>query len=348
MSWRNLSTLNLSRRKFLKFSGLSLIGLLLPESSSFAMDRPVIQQGRVLDALIHIYDKPSFSANRLKYYWRDLIVPITDVVIGEEKSDFSRIWYRIGDEGYTHAGGIQPVQITLNAPSNDIPSYGRLTEISVPYTDTIWDLNKPREIAYRLYFETTHWVTGLYFDSNNAPWYQILDDKWQTIYYANATHVRMVTPDEITPLSPEIPLNEKRIEIHLQKQIVVAYEGDQPVYMALTSTGAKFSTGNYTTPIGDYITNFKRPYRHMAAGDRAAANSYDLPGVPWVCYFTEDGISLHGTYWHNDFGQPRSHGCINLTAQSAKWFYRWTLPYVPFHEHRVFEKYGTLVRVLDI
>jgi lipoprotein-anchoring transpeptidase ErfK/SrfK len=84
----------------------------------------------------------------------------------------------------------------------------------------------------------------------------------------------------------------------------------------------------------------------MAAGDRAAPNSYDLPGVPWICYFTEDGISFHGTYWHNDFGKPRSHGCINLSPAAARWVYRWTYPYVPAIEQSVFETTGTIVDVI--
>ena len=84
----------------------------------------------------------------------------------------------------------------------------------------------------------------------------------------------------------------------------------------------------------------------MAAGDRAAPNSYDLPGVPWVSYFTESGISFHGTFWHNDFGHPRSHGCVNLATAAARWIYRWTLPTVPAEEIFVFEEYGTGVDIL--
>ncbi len=61
----------------------------------------------------------------------------------------------------------------------------------------------------------------------------------------------------------------------------------------------------------------------MAAGD-IASNGFDLPGVPWVLYITESGISFHGTYWHNDYGRPHSHGCINLAPQAAKWLFRWT------------------------
>jgi lipoprotein-anchoring transpeptidase ErfK/SrfK len=115
--------------------------------------------------------------------------------------------------------------------------------------------------------------------------------------------------------------------------------------MARVATGARFRDGDYFTPPGRHITFHKRPSRHMARGN-LAANGYDLPGVPWVTYFTEEGVSIHGTYWHNDFGKPRSHGCVNLTPQAAKWVYRWTLPYVPPGEQKVYVDYGTILDVV--
>ena len=63
----------------------------------------------------------------------------------------------------------------------------------------------------------------------------------------------------------------------------------------------------------------------MAAGD-ITASGFDLPGVPWVLYITKSGISFHGTYWHNDFGRPKSHGCINMTNADAKWLFDWATP----------------------
>ena len=84
----------------------------------------------------------------------------------------------------------------------------------------------------------------------------------------------------------------------------------------------------------------------MAAGN-LAYNGYDLPGVPWIVYCTESGISLHGTYWHNNYGHPRSHGCVNLTPRAAKWLYRWTVPVVPPNSQDVYVDYGTAVDVID-
>ena len=82
----------------------------------------------------------------------------------------------------------------------------------------------------------------------------------------------------------------------------------------------------------------------MANGD-IASNGFDFPGVPWVLYITESGISFHGTYWHNDYGTPHSHGCINMTPQAAKWLYRWTMPTVPPEKLLVYGHKGTKVEI---
>jgi lipoprotein-anchoring transpeptidase ErfK/SrfK len=84
----------------------------------------------------------------------------------------------------------------------------------------------------------------------------------------------------------------------------------------------------------------------MAAGD-IASSGFDLPGVPWVLYITKSGISLHGTYWHNDYGRPRSHGCINLTPQASKWLFRWTTPSVKAGKQFAYEDFGTAVHIFE-
>jgi lipoprotein-anchoring transpeptidase ErfK/SrfK len=82
----------------------------------------------------------------------------------------------------------------------------------------------------------------------------------------------------------------------------------------------------------------------MATGD-IASNGFDLPGVPWVLYITEGGISFHGTYWHNDYGIPHSHGCINMSPIAAKWFYRWSMPTVPPDKYLMYGYIGTRVEI---
>ncbi|MEW6716271.1 MAG: L,D-transpeptidase [Chloroflexota bacterium] len=333
-----------SRRDFLKLSALSLLGLWLPLPTFSKQLFPNLQ-GRVIDTTITVFDLPSFSGNRVKVYWKDAVIPITEVTVGDELPEHNRVWYRIGEEGYAHSGTIQPVQTELQEPVLDIPQGGNLAEVTVPYTDAHWGPGKEYEVAYRLYYLTTHWVASCVTDQDNKPWYQIIDDKWEFVYYAPATHLRIIPLVELSPLSSHVPPRAKRIEVNTHLQTVIAYEWERPVFMARAATGAVFSNGDFSTPAGRHFTNHKRPSRHMAAGN-LAYNGYDLPGVPWVSYITEEGIAIHGTYWHNDYGRPRSHGCINLTPQAAKWIFRWSHPLVPPHEQRVYETYGTPVDVI--
>jgi lipoprotein-anchoring transpeptidase ErfK/SrfK len=158
--------------------------------------------------------------------------------------------------------------------------------------------------------------------------------------------MRLVPDDELTAISPDVPDSEKRIEVNLTRQLVLAHESSRLVFAARTATGGQYRSGRWTTPIGQFITSYKRPTRHMAAGD-IASSGFDLPGVPWVLYITKSGISFHGTYWHNDYGRPRSHGCINLTPQSAKWLYRWTMPAVKPGKQFAYEHFGTAVRIFE-
>lgn len=334
----------ISRRDFLKLGGVGLLGLITPPLDRFE-DLLPDQQGRVLDLKISLYDKPTFNGQELKVFWKDTVLPLSEVTVGDNEPAHNRIWYRIGDEGYAHSGSIQPVKTILNQPAEQIPTQGTLAEVTVPFTDAHWGPGKEYPVAYRFYYETTHWIIAKVSDLRGDPWYRIMDDKWDFKYYVPATHLRLVPREELTPISPEVPPGEKRLEVRLSHQLVVAYEGDQPVFMARAATGTEFSNGRYLTPAGLHTTFHKRPSRHMAAGN-LAANGYDLPGVPWISYITESGIAFHGTYWHNDYGRPRSHGCINLTSQASKWIYRWTLPVVPPDQQRVYEDFGTQVLVI--
>jgi lipoprotein-anchoring transpeptidase ErfK/SrfK len=347
MSNRNLNEKNnpISRRDFLQVSGLGFFGIALQPLKSLSNYLPD-QHGRVAELKTTIFDRPSLTGDPLKIYWKDMILPITEVTVGDAEPQYNRIWYQIGDEGYAHSGAIQPVQTQLNEPFEGIPSDGALVEVTVPYTDAHWGPGKNHQFAYRFYYQTTHWAIKLVGDNKGDPWYRIKDDKWDLIYYAPANHLRVIPAGELTPISPEISARDKRLEVHLNEQLVIAYEREKPRYMARIASGAEFSNGRFLTPLGRHKTFHKRPSRHMAAGD-LASNGYDLPGVPWICYINEKGVAFHGTYWHNDYGRPRSHGCINLTPTSAKWIYRWTMPVVPAHEQKVYENYGTIVDVVE-
>jgi hypothetical protein len=66
----------------------------------------------------------------------------------------------------------------------------------------------------------------------------------------------------------------------------------------------------------------------MSGGTTGAP--YDLPGIGWVSVFATGGVAIHATVWHNDFGTPKSHGCVNALPEDAKWIFRWGLPQIPY------------------
>jgi len=127
----------------------------------------------------------------------------------------------------------------------------------------------------------------------------------------------------------------------------MAYVGKTAVYATLVSTGRGVLGDPETesaTPRGTFMVYAKHVSATMDGADDAA-DSYSLLDVPFVQYFHK-GFALHGTYWHDEFGRVRSHGCVNLAPQDAAWLFEWTDPPVPEHWHGVINKErGTVVYV---
>ena len=120
---------------------------------------------------------------------------------------------------------------------------------------------------------------------------------------------------------------DKRIEVDLARQHLYAYQGNQKVFDFLVSTG-KWGR----TPTGTFTIWSKLKSTLMSGG--SGADYYYLPNVPWVEFFSNDevaksrGYSLHGTYWHRNFGHPMSHGCVNMRTEDAAAIFAWTSPIV--------------------
>jgi lipoprotein-anchoring transpeptidase ErfK/SrfK len=341
-----MSKSHISRREFLKLSGYGLMGMFLPDLSlNPSTDIFDTLQGRIIDRILWSHEEPDRKSKRKKLYWHDLTPRITNTAVGDDETAYNRVWYELEGDGYVYSGSVQPVRTVLNEPRL-ISLAGALGEVSVPYTDAHLEADPESEVVYRLYYETVHWVTASAVLSDGSIWYALLDDKFEQTYFVPGKHIRLIPDEELTPLSPGVSEADKRIEVRLVDQLVLAYERDRLVFATRASTGGRLRSGTYTTPVGDYITYHKRPTRHMAAGD-LASSGFDLPGVPWVLYIRSNGTALHGTYWHNDYGRPRSHGCINLTPQAAKWLYRWTIPTVPPDKPLVFGFVGTRVDVVE-
>jgi len=123
-------------------------------------------------------------------------------------------------------------------------------------------------------------------------------------------------------LGDSTPGKEKHIYVDLTNQTLYAYEGNDLFMQTLVSTGKW-----HPTPTGDFKIWLKLRATRMTGG--TGADYYDLPNVPFVMFFAGSGVpqgagfSLHGAYWHNNFGHPMSHGCVNMRIVDAEKIYNW-------------------------
>lgn len=121
-------------------------------------------------------------------------------------------------------------------------------------------------------------------------------------------------------LTPESATTTKRILVDRSDQKLYAYDGDVLFSEENISTG-RTST---PTPLGTFTIFKKTPSRYMQGPLPGISDQYfDLPGVPWNLYFTQQGAVIHGAYWHDKFGQQWSNGCVNLPPDRAEFIYRW-------------------------
>lgn len=126
---------------------------------------------------------------------------------------------------------------------------------------------------------------------------------------------------------------EKWIDINLTKQVLVAYEGTKAVYATLISSGeAGLADHEGTTATKKGIFRIHTKHISITMDSDAVGEEFELRDVPYVQYF-EDGYALHGAYWHDSFGRPKSHGCINLAPEDARRLFWWTEPQVPAGWH---------------
>jgi hypothetical protein len=318
----------ISRRDFLKLAASGSLAFVLKD---LRIDRALaassIRQGRITLSGIPMYDGPAFNANKVHFFGRDEVVDLTAVEEdGELGNPFNSVWYRVNNEGYTYSGWVHPVETIYQKPIFDIPKGGQVGEITVPFSDTRVEPYIYAKRGYRIYYGTTHWVRRcIVTRKEKSIWYEIYDFHLKKSFYVRSHDMRLIPDDELTALSPEVPDDEKSIVVDLIAQMVTAFEGEKMVFSQRCSSGARGTE----TPKGEFRTYHKGPSVHMSNQGDALENIYNLPGVPWCSFFTGLGHAFHGTYWHNDYGRPRSHGCVNLSSDAAKFLYRWTRPNVP-------------------
>jgi lipoprotein-anchoring transpeptidase ErfK/SrfK len=327
-------TKRLSRRDFLRIGALTISSLAFnpfpPYSDEY--QEPYAPLGRITRD-ISIFRQPTWpDGETVGYLHRDDLINLYYQVTPTSGPPYNPVWYRVW-KGYIHSAYVQQVTIDLNPPASHLPETGKICEVTVPYTQIYQRNNNNWIRRSRLYYQSTHWAVGVDEGPDGEPWYRLFDELTREQYHVPASHLRLVPDSELTPISPDIPAEQKHIEVSLANQSLVAYESGQIVNSFRISSGLNQRPDpneiGWSTPTGEFHIQSKYPSKHMGAGDLAGDGS-DLPGVPWTCFFlSPPGYAFHGAYWHNNYGLQMSHGCINMLPAEAKWLFRWTTPVFP-------------------
>lgn len=331
---------SLSRRDFLKLSGLALGSLAFSPTFPRPQEQDQGMLGRVTIKEIDLRSEPRDDAPIIGKRYRDQLVHIYyELTPPDAPIYYNPLWYRVWG-GYLHSARLQLVEVRHNQPLSEVNENGQLCEVTVPFSQAYQYSSRQGWYPWngsRLYYETTHWATGIDTGPDGEPWYEVSSEIDQYLkYFVPASHLRPIPAEEFSPLSSDVPPEKKRIEISLNEQTLRAYEYDEVVHTARVSSGIPSQGPSpngipTATPKGRFRIYSKMPNKHMGSvtgnPDAEESGGFSLPGVPWTCFFVPEwGVALHGTYWHNNFGLQMSHGCVNLRNADAKWLFRWTTP----------------------
>ncbi len=372
---------NLSRRDFLKAAGLGAGALMLnPIISARELRVPALAQFPKGSQLGRIAVTPNFystplqsapnaNATTIRNLQQDEVVVWQREVVGSSfTGGFSRQWVETPD-GFVYLPHVQPVKNLPNKPVNAIPAgkKGFWAEVTVPYVDLqiqnqpiapaikyLMGLNQP----VRLYYSQVVWLDEVGTDStgkvvcrfNESPGHGY---GYGDLFLADAAAFCPLTNDDVSAISPDVDPTTKKIVIDStpEHQTLSCFEGKSEVYFCRISSGD--DNAGYATPTGDQAVARKIFSIHMAANlGKAASSGYDTMAVSWPTFFNLNvGAAIHGVFWHNYFGQQKSHGCVNVAPEDAKWIFRWTVPFVSLDQNEIqmqWPNVGTPVSVSDL
>jgi len=291
-----------------------------------------------------IKSEPDWNAPTVGNAWRDDVFEWKREVISKtfDINLLNQRWVET-PEGYIYAEYVQktrhdPQEFLTELPEQSTGERGMWVEIVTPLTDL--DLTTSQEnyqywiretIKPRIYYSQVFWACDVRMNPDTGkPQYCLkqLYGAWADTYWVDATICRRITPEEIAPIHPDA--EDKHIVVNLAYQTLSCYEGDREVFFTKVTTGGyNWEEDKWRTPEGRHTTWRKLVSTHMSAGP--AVGNYDVPGIAWTTLFDNNGAAIHSTYWHNYFGKPMSHGCVNTRPGDAKWVFRWTNPAVPYY-----------------
>jgi len=370
---------SLSRRDFLKLAGMGLGAMAFRPFNleSLYTPKPLPQFpnsaiiGRIL-GMTDVMSRPtndSLQASALGTLYDDNLVKWRREVVGNAVGLTNQRFLET-PQGYVWASLVQPTRNLPNAPIPAMPAgvSGFWAEVTVPYIDLA--LEGPvvsswlqSLISYnfppRLYYGQVVWIDQIRADPGGVVYYRWNESPGHgygpgDIFWADGAGLKMLTEEEVAPISPDVDPNEKIIRVDLTYQTLGCLEGLNEVYFCRISSGAEYNANGervtqWETPTGDLNTHWKIFSLNMSGGGSAAG--YSTPAVPWVTMISGEGIAIHGAFWHNDFGERRSHGCINVKPEDAKWIFRWTTPHISLaqsEQRMTWPDHGTVASVTKI
>lgn len=354
---------HLSRRQFLRLAGAGLGSLALRPGLRLSPEPefpPGEQLGRVNVGMAEVKLRPDADSQTVAKIYQDAVVPWLREVVGRRPYRRNQRFVET-PQGYIWAPYLQPAKNLLNPSVQLLPKTslgpGLWAEITVPYVDVVlanpparspWLQENP---APRLYYSQVFWIDQTRQDDQGQVWYRVNERYgYGDLFWAKAEGFRPLSQDEIAPIHPEI--EDKRVVVHIGHQTLSCFEGKDEVYFTFVSTGIQFDmngkdTPQWETPLGVRPIWRKLISVHMSGG--STGGGYDLPGVSWTSLFEGNGVAIHSTFWHNNFGEEMSHGCVNAAPVDAKWVFRWTTPIVSYDpgDVTVGMPGGTLVEVIE-
>jgi len=343
------SNRNLSRRDFLKLTALGAGALAFrPFSSLILPDFPEADMlGRVTVGKVDVFSRPDANSPIVGALYEDNVVAWIRESVGSMPGRTNQRFVETPN-GFIWGGQVQPVQNQLNDPVTNLLTTGvgegMWVEVTVPFVDLILD-NPPARAPWlqyvasinlpaRFYYSQIVWADQIRADANGQIWYR-LNEKYGSgdLFWGQAEAFRPLTAEEMSPISPDVDPAQKRIVVKIWEQTLSCFEGDREVHFARISSGALYDAwGNrvdaWATPVGESPIWRKAISLPLSGGSASAG--WNLPAVGWVSLFVGTGVAIHSTYWHNNYGEPSSRGCVNAGPEDAKWVFRWSLPQVPY------------------
>ncbi|MBT3322023.1 MAG: L,D-transpeptidase [Anaerolineae bacterium] len=356
-----------SRRDFLKLTGASLGSLAFRGLNQLnPIGKFQFPEGERLGRVsvfpnyfsTGIKSEPHSAAPTVRDVAEDALVVWLREVVGQAKS-ISKRWVET-PEGYVYAPDLQPVRNFPNIPLAAIPEgkTGFWAEVTVPYVDLII-ANPPARAGWykdsvahgfipRLYYGQIIWIDQITTAESGQVLYRFNEKYgYGDAFWVDATGLYPITPEDIAPIHPDVDPVLKRIVVNTTYQTLSCYEGEEEVFFCRVSTG--YDSESYFTPPGGYNPHRKLLSVPMSGSSAEGRSGYDTPAVAWTYFMNGNGIAIHAAFWHNDFGTRRSHGCVNVCAEDAKWIFRWTTPYVSLDNEEVslsWPDHGTVVDVV--